>query len=194
MLDRLVFASANENKVREVEQKMGGILPLVGLKDIGCTDDIPETSDTLEGNARQKAWYIWDKYRLNCFADDTGLEVAELNNEPGVLSARYAGNQKNSEDNIDKLLGNLEGNTDRKARFRTVICLIIDGKEKLFEGIANGQILNERKGNEGFGYDAVFAPNGETRSFAEMTLHEKNQISHRGKAIHLLSVHLKSII
>ncbi len=192
-IEQLVFASANANKVKEVEQKMGGIIPLVGLKEIGCEDDIPETGTTLEVNARQKAWYVWDKYHVNCFADDTGLEVFALNNEPGVYSARYAGDHKSSDDNITKLLANLEGKADRSARFRTVICLIIDGKEHLFEGTVEGQIATERKGNDGFGYDPIFIPTGDTRSFAEMSLEEKNIISHRGKAIKELVLYLEGV-
>ncbi|HEY8405148.1 MAG TPA: non-canonical purine NTP diphosphatase [Flavobacteriales bacterium] len=193
MSKELVFASANENKVKEVEQKMGGIVRLRGLKDIGCTDDIPETGTTLEDNARQKAWYIWDKYRVNCFADDTGLEVFALNNEPGVMSARYAGPQKNPQDNMDKLLKALENETNRTAQFRTVICLIIDGQEKLIEGVVKGTIARERSGLAGFGYDPIFIPEGHQVSFAEMTLEEKNAISHRGRAIKLLVDCLKSV-
>lgn len=193
MSKELVFASANENKVKEVEQKMGGIVRLHGLKDIGCTDDIPETGTTLEDNARQKAWYIWDKYGVNCFADDTGLEVFALNNEPGVMSARYAGPQKNPQDNMDKLLKALENETNRTAQFRTVICLIIDGQEKLIEGVVKGTIARERSGLAGFGYDPIFIPEGHQVSFAEMTLEEKNAISHRGRAIKLLVDYLKSV-
>lgn len=194
MIEQLVFASANENKVKEVEQKMNSIIPLIGLKAIGCNEEIPETSDTLEGNARQKAWYVWNNYHVNCFADDTGLEIASLNNEPGVYSARYAGEHKNSDDNIAKVLKNLDGIEDRSARFRTVICLIIDGKEHLFEGTAEGQIATELKGTDGFGYDPIFVPNGSTRSFAEMSLQEKNEISHRGKAIKKLAAYLESVV
>ncbi len=183
----LVFASGNANKVKEVESKMGGAFPLKGLSDIGCTTDIPETSDTLEGNARQKAWYVWDNYKVNCFADDTGLEVEALNMEPGVLSARYAGAQKNSADNMALLLERLKGMDVRKARFRTVICLIIDGVEHLFEGIVEGEILEQPRGNEGFGYDPLFQPQGYAITFAEMQMDEKNRISHRGKAIQQLA-------
>jgi XTP/dITP diphosphohydrolase len=193
MITELVFASANENKVKEVEQKMGGSVHLRGLHDIGCTDDIPETGATLEANARQKAWYIWDKYKVNCFADDTGLEVFALNNEPGVLSARYAGPHKNAEDNMDKLLKSLENETDRAAQFRTVICLIIDGKETLVEGVAKGAIAKGRSGSAGFGYDPIFIPEGFEVSFAEMTMEEKNAISHRGRAIKSLVDYLKSV-
>jgi len=188
----LVFASGNANKVKEVESKMGGMFPLMGLSDIGCTTDIPETSDTLEGNARQKAWYVWDNYKVNCFADDTGLEVEALNMEPGVLSARYAGAQKNPADNMALLLERLKGIDVRKARFRTVICLIIDGEEHLFEGIVEGEILEQPRGNEGFGYDPLFQPQGYAITFAEMAMDEKNRISHRGKAIQQLADFLKS--
>lgn len=179
----LVFASGNENKVIEVAHKLGGTIALKGLRDIGCITDLPETSDTLEGNARQKARYVWEHHRVNCFADDTGLEVTALNMAPGVFSARYAGEQRSSKDNMDLLLENLEPHIDRSARFRTVICLIIDGTEFLFEGVVNGSIRLAPSGNEGFGYDPVFEPNGYTVTFAEMTLEEKNTISHRGKAI-----------
>lgn len=183
----LVFASGNANKVKEVESKMGGAFPLKGLSDIGCTSDIPETSDTLEGNARQKAWYVWDNYKVNCFADDTGLEVEALNMEPGVFSARYAGAQKNPADNMALLLERLKGMDVRKARFRTVICLIIDGEEHLFEGIVEGEILEHPRGHEGFGYDPLFQPQGYAITFAEMAMDEKNRISHRGKAIQQLA-------
>jgi XTP/dITP diphosphohydrolase len=192
MINKLVFASANTNKVLEVEKKLGGSIPLTGLLDIGCTEEIPETGATLEANARQKAWYVWEKYHLDCFADDTGLEVAALNNEPGVRSARYAGDHKNSSDNIDLLLENLKGKDQRDAQFRTVICLIIHGEEYLFEGIAQGHILEHRRGEDGFGYDPVFVPIGDDRTFAEMSMEEKNVMSHRGKAIGLLKSFLLS--
>jgi XTP/dITP diphosphohydrolase len=146
----------------------------------------------LEGNARQKAWYVWDNYKVNCFADDTGLEVEALNMEPGVLSARYAGAQKNPADNMALLLERLKGIDVRKARFRTVICLIIDGEEHLFEGIVEGEILEQPRGNEGFGYDPLFQPIGYAITFAEMAMDEKNRISHRGKAIQQLADFLKS--
>lgn len=188
----LVFASANQNKVKEVAHKLGGKIPILGLADIGCTDDIPETGSTLEENAIQKARFIWLKYHMDCFADDTGLEVTALNNEPGVYSARYAGDQRSASDNIDLVLKKLAGEKDRSARFRTVICLILDGKEFLFEGIASGDIIQERKGEEGFGYDPIFIPSGELRTFAEMTINEKNIMSHRAKAIQLLSSFLET--
>ncbi|MFN5620152.1 MAG: RdgB/HAM1 family non-canonical purine NTP pyrophosphatase [Flavobacteriales bacterium] len=179
----LVFASGNENKVLEVAKKLGGTIPLKGLRDIGCTTDLPETSETLEGNARQKARYVWDHFKVNCFADDTGLEVTALNMEPGVYSARYAGEQRSASDNMQLLLENLKSHTDRSARFRTVICLIIEGEEFLFEGMVQGSIRQTPSGNEGFGYDPIFEPAGYAITFAEMSLEEKNIISHRGKAI-----------
>lgn len=178
----LVFASANANKVEEVSVKLGGI-KLLGLKDIGCTEDVPETSDTLEGNARQKAWYIYEKFGCDCFADDTGLEVFALGGKPGVHSARFAGEQRSNEDNRKKLIHDMQSELDRRARFRTVICLIIGGKETMFEGIVDGKILREEKGNGGFGYDSLFVPLDNSRSFAEMSIEEKNILSHRGKAI-----------
>lgn len=179
----LVFASGNENKVLEVAKKLGGTIPLKGLHDIGCTTDLPETSETLEGNAQQKARYVWDHFKVNCFADDTGLEVTALNMDPGVYSARYAGEQRNSSDNMQLLLENLKPYADRSARFRTVICLIIEGEEFLFEGMVQGSIRQTPSGNEGFGYDPIFEPIGYAITFAEMSLEEKNTISHRGKAI-----------
>lgn len=191
--ERLVFASANENKVLEVEKKLGGLFSLRGLKDIGCFEEIPETHSTLEGNARQKAEYVYKKFGVDCFADDTGLEVEALNNEPGVRSARYAGDHRNASDNIDLLLKNLENQSNRKARFRTVICLIVKGKEYLFEGIVNGEIIDLRRGSDGFGYDPIFIPENESRTFAEMSLDEKNVISHRGRAISLLREFLEKM-
>jgi len=179
----LVFASANENKVKEVEYKLGGNLRLQSLRSIGCTEDIPETGQTLEENARMKARYVWDNYHVDCFADDTGLEVDALDGAPGVASARYAGEQRNSSDNMDLLLANLAGKNHRSAQFRTVICLIQGGVEYLFEGVVRGEIMDQRKGSDGFGYDPVFCPEGMSRTFAEMTMDEKNTISHRGRAI-----------
>ncbi len=192
-MKQLVFASANQNKVKEVEAKLGNGISITGLLEIGCTEEIPETMPTLEGNARQKAWYVWDHYHMSCFADDTGLEISSLNNEPGVYSARYAGDQRNSDDNIDLVLERMQNVTDRRAQFRTVICLILDGEEFLFEGMAEGTIATERKGEDGFGYDPIFIPNNELRSFAQMTMTEKNEISHRGKAIKLLADFLTTL-
>jgi XTP/dITP diphosphohydrolase len=190
MKNQLVFASANANKVEEVSLKLGGI-KLLGLKDIGCTEEVPETSDTLEGNARQKAWYIYEKFGCDCFADDTGLEVLALGGRPGVHSARFAGEQRSNEDNRKKLLNDMEVELDRRARFRTSICLIIGGKETMFEGIVEGKILRAEKGKGGFGYDSLFVPLDNSRSFAEMSIEEKNILSHRGKAIGMLRAFLE---
>ena len=178
----LIFATNNPHKLDEVKQKLNGAFLIQTLQDIGCVDDLPETSDTLEGNALQKARYLHEKYGCNCFADDTGLEVEALNNAPGVYSARYAGEAKNSEANMDKLLRELSGQSNRKARFRTVIALILDDKEYLFEGVATGTILEERQGDKGFGYDPLFLPDGYAKSFAQLSMDEKNAISHRGRA------------
>lgn len=191
-LNYLVFASANRNKVDEVEAKLGGILPLKSLTDIGCLEEIPETAPTLQGNAQQKARYVFERFGENCFADDTGLEVEALNGQPGVLSARFAGPEKNPEKNMEKLLSDLGDTDNRNARFRTVICLIIDGKEILFEGIVNGTIAKTKSGAGGFGYDPLFIPVGHSRSFAEMSMEEKNLMSHRGKAIAAMQEFLNS--
>jgi XTP/dITP diphosphohydrolase len=188
----LVFASGNENKVAEVEYKMGGSFKLKGLKSIGCLEEIPETGDTLEENARMKARYVWEKYGVNCFADDTGLEVESLGGAPGVLSARYAGPQRNTNDNMTLLLSNLRDKPNRRARFRTVICLIENGVEQLFEGKVTGSIIEERRGSEGFGYDPIFLPDGFEKTFAEMNMEEKNTISHRGRAISALAEFLSN--
>lgn len=185
-MKELVFATNNPNKLKEVQAMLGDAFKLLTLKEIGCHDEIPEDQDTLEGNARQKARYLMEHYGKDCFADDTGLEVKALNGAPGVYSARYAGPQRNSEDNMDKVLRGLEGAADRSAQFRTSICLILDGEEHLFEGIAPGTICTERSGAEGFGYDPIFRPEGYEKTFAEMDLSEKNQISHRGKAVRQL--------
>ena len=183
----LVFATNNAHKLNEVRQILGNQFEILGLKDIGCDVDIPETADTLEGNALQKAHYVKQHFGFNCFADDTGLEVVALGGAPGVHTARYAelfgsGSTHDSDANMNLLLHNLEKKCDRRARFRTVIALIIREEEYLFEGIAPGQILTERHGQEGFGYDPIFQPEGYNRSFAEMTADEKNAISHRGQA------------
>lgn len=190
---KLVFATNNKHKLAEVNKILGSQFEIVGLKDIGCNEDIPETADTLEGNASQKSKYIYEKYGVDCFADDTGLEVEALNMEPGVYSARYAGPQRNAEDNMKKLLLNLDEINNRKARFRTVISLILNGHEYLFEGIANGEILRAKQGEEGFGYDPIFQPEGYSVSFAEMDTNEKNKISHRGRAVTKLIEYLKNL-
>ena len=182
---KLVFATNNLHKLKEVQAMLTNF-DIVSLADINCFDDIPETADTLEGNAILKANFISEKYGLDCFADDTGLEVEALNNEPGVYSARYAGEGNNAEANMNKLLNNLKGNPNRKAQFRTAIALNIQGKQFVFEGICKGTILTEKKGKSGFGYDPIFMPDGFKNSFAEMNLIEKGKISHRGKAIEKL--------
>ncbi len=189
----LVFATNNKHKLAEIQATVGDHFKLLSLQDIGCNEEIPEDQDTLEGNASQKAFFIYNKYGYNCFADDTGLEIEALDGEPGVYSARYAGETKNPEANIDKVLGKLAKIKTRKARFRTVISLVINGAEHQFEGIVDGEILKERQGNSGFGYDPVFLPDGFSQSFAEMSLQDKNQISHRGRAVAKLAEFLKSI-
>jgi XTP/dITP diphosphohydrolase len=190
----LVFASANKNKIQELTHLIGNKINLIGLTDIGCLEDIPETAPTIEGNSIQKASYVYERYQLNCFADDTGLEIDALNGRPGVLSARYAGDEKSSEKNIQKVLHELAGQTKRSARFRTVIALIQGGKQVLFEGIVEGEILQVKRGNEGFGYDPIFRPQGSSRSFGEMGLEEKNKFSHRAIAVHKLVDYLKDHI
>ncbi len=182
---KLVFATNNKNKLKEVQAMLTNF-EIVSLADINCFDNIPETADTIEGNAILKANYITEKFSLNCFADDTGLEVEALNNEPGVFSARYAGVENNAEANMNKLLKNLKNKSNRKAQFRTAIALNIQGKQFIFEGICKGTILKEKQGNSGFGYDSIFMPSGFNKSFAEMDLNEKGNISHRGKAIQKL--------
>ncbi len=193
-MKKLVFATGNANKVKEVNELLDGSLEVLSLKDIGFEEELPETTGTIAGNALQKARTLYRALNVDCFAEDTGLEVNALNGEPGVNSARYAGAAKSSEDNIDLLLKNLAGSPNRKARFRTVVALILDGKEYLFEGIAEGEILLERVGTGGFGYDPVFLPKGAKKTFAQMNADEKNAISHRGKAIRKLISFLKNKI
>ena len=183
----LVFATNNLHKLEEVRDILGGSFRIASLKEIGCTDDIPETADTLEGNALQKARYVKDKFGYDCFADDTGLEVEALGGAPGVFSARYAGPGHDSEANMQKLLKDLEGKTNRQAQFRTVVALLLDGEEYTFEGIVRGTILTERRGTAGFGYDPVFVPEGYAETFAEMGSEEKNRISHRARAVQKLA-------
>lgn len=188
---KLVFSTNNEHKLEEVRAKIGKYYQVLSLKDLGDDTDIPETGDTLEENAMIKADYLWKTYGYNCIADDTGLEVEALNNAPGVYSARYAGEHKSSEDNVAKLLHELEGKENRKARFRTVIALIIDGKRYLFEGKVEGTITSSLRGTSGFGYDPVFQPEGYDKTFAELTLDDKNEISHRAKAVDQLVLFLR---
>lgn len=190
---KLVFATNNLHKVKEVQQMLPSEMELLTLSQVNINEDIPEDYPTLEGNALQKARYIFEKYGYSCFADDTGLEVEALNNEPGVYSARYAGEHKSSEDNITKVLNNLGSNSNRNACFRTVIALILNGEEHLFEGRVDGTILTERHGSDGFGYDPIFQPDGYEVSFAEMSLNDKNAISHRGRAVEKFVAFLKQL-
>ena len=180
---RLCFATNNKHKIEEVAFATKNKITILSLSDIGCFEELPETRDTLEGNSLQKAEYVFQNFSIPCFADDTGLEVSALQNAPGVYSARYAGPQRNSDDNIDLLLKNLTGMGDRRAQFRTIITLIGLDKIYTFEGIVRGTIASERKGTAGFGYDPVFIPEGHTRSFGEMSIAEKNQLSHRAIAV-----------
>lgn len=182
-MKEIIIATNNKHKVEEIQREVKDKIRIISLKDLGFHQDIPETGSTLKENARQKARFIFEKYRKDCFADDTGLEVEALNGRPGVYSARYAGERCSFDDNIDLLLKEMEGKTNRKACFKTVICLIENGEEKYFEGVCKGNITTERYGNKGFGYDPVFIPEGYGESFAEMSGEEKNKISHRGKAI-----------
>lgn len=188
---QLVFATNNENKVREIRSMLGNLFRIITLQEAGIDIDIPEPHDTLEENAREKSSVIYKMTGHSCFSEDTGLEVIALDGAPGVLSARYAGEQKSATDNIAKLLQELKGKTDRTARFRTVISLIIDGQERQFEGVSQGRILEQPQGSEGFGYDPIFVPDGEDRSFAEMGIAEKNKYSHRARAFAGLIAYLK---
>lgn len=197
---RIVFATNNKNKLSEIRKILGESIEIVSLKDIGCDVDIPETGKTLEENAMQKAKYIYGNYGMNVFADDTGLEVDALGGAPGIYSARYAGGEgHDSEANMAKLLNELGDNSNRKARFRTVIALLLkaedDGKEteKLFEGIVNGEIIREKRGGEGFGYDPIFQPEGYDKTFAELGLDIKNRISHRARAVNKLAEYLLKV-
>lgn len=183
---KLVFATNNLNKLAEVQKMLPTSIQLLSLKDINCFDDIEETANTLEGNAKIKANHITEKFGYNCFADDTGLEVDSLNGEPGVYSARYAGEPANAENNMQKLLIELNDKENRKAQFRTSICLNLNGKQFLFHGICKGDILTQKQGEKGFGYDPIFQPKEYSQSFAEMSSEEKNKISHRGLAIQKL--------
>ncbi|WP_267740174.1 non-canonical purine NTP diphosphatase [Myroides injenensis] len=180
---KLVFASNNKNKIKEIKNQLPDTIEILSLEDIGCMVDIPETADTIEGNALLKADYIKRHYGYDCFADDSGLEVDALNGAPGVYSARYAGEKKNDDANIDKLLATLNKEENRKANFKTVITLHFQGETYHFTGIVNGSILKDRQGNEGFGYDPIFIADGMDKSFAEIGINEKNAISHRGKAV-----------
>ncbi|MBD0404153.1 RdgB/HAM1 family non-canonical purine NTP pyrophosphatase [Flammeovirga sp. EKP202] len=190
-MKKICFATNNVNKLKEIQQQLDGLYTIVSLKEIGCEEELPETQETLEGNSLQKAQYVWNNYGVSCFADDTGLEVTALNNEPGVYSARYAGPQRDSEDNMDLVLKNLEGKKDRSAKFRTVITLLWEGNVEQVEGEAKGDIISERTGDQGFGYDPIFRPENETKTFAQLSSAEKNKISHRGRAVSKLIELLK---
>lgn len=189
---KLVFASNNKNKIAEIQQLLPPSIQIVSLEEIGCFEEIPETADTIEGNAILKANYVTQKYGYDCFADDTGLEVETLNNEPGVFSARYAGEQKDSNANMDKLLENLKGKPNRHAQFKTVITLNANGVQHLFTGIAKGTITEEKRGEKGFGYDPIFQPLQYQETFAQLSAAIKNEISHRGKATQELIAFLKN--
>lgn len=189
---QLVFASNNLNKIKEIQSILNGSIQILSLEEIGCHEEIPETADTIEGNAILKANYVTQKYGYDCFADDTGLEVAALNGEPGVFSARYAGEQRNADDNMNKLLEALTEKSDRSAQFKTVIALNTNGEQHLFTGIAKGQITLDKTGNQGFGYDPIFQPENYTETFAELPLETKNKIGHRGKATQQLIDFLNS--
>jgi XTP/dITP diphosphohydrolase len=187
---KLVFATNNQHKLLEIQAMLGSDFELMSLTDIGCDEEIPEEQPTLEGNATQKAMYVYEKYGYFCFADDTGLEIEALDGEPGVYSARYAGESKDPQANMDKVLHKLEKINQRKARFRTVISLVMNGTENQFEGIVEGEITREKKGGSGFGYDPVFMPSGYNKTFAEMSLEDKNTISHRARAVQKLVEYL----
>ncbi|MGV1011595.1 MAG: non-canonical purine NTP diphosphatase [Flavobacterium sp.] len=191
---KLVFASNNANKIKEIQQLIPASIEIVSLQDIGCTEDIPETADTIEGNAILKANYVTEKYGLNCFADDSGLEVEALNGAPGVYSARYAGEPKNDENNMDKLILALNNEANKKANFKTVICLNLNGEQLLFTGIINGTITDTKTGENGFGYDPIFIADGLTKTFAELTIQEKSTISHRGIAVKQLVALLNTMV
>ena len=189
---RICFATNNEHKLTEARDIAGGDFEIVSLQEINCFEELPETRPTLEGNSLQKAEFVFQKYNVACFADDTGLEVAALNGEPGVYSARYAGEHKNSSDNIDLLLKKLDGERNRKARFRTVVTLIGLSEEPLyFDGVVNGTIIESRRGTFGFGYDPIFIPDGYEKTYAEMDLQEKSSLSHRAIAVKKLGAFLK---
>jgi len=192
-MQQLVFATNNAHKLEEVAHKVAGKVKLLSLNDIGCHDEIAETGTTFQANASIKSYYIYQKYNLNCFGDDSGLEINALNGEPGVYSARYAGEHGNHQANMDKVLENMKDKTDRSARFRTVISLIWEDKEYFFEGTVNGTIRHERSGSAGFGYDPIFQPDGYDITFAEMSMAEKNSISHRAIAVGKLIEFLQGV-
>ncbi|MEO1051806.1 MAG: non-canonical purine NTP diphosphatase [Bacteroidota bacterium] len=190
---KLCFATTNPGKIKDINTLLSGKLEVVGLKDIGCSEEIEETEDTMEGNSLLKAKYVFDHYKINCFADDSGLEVDALNGEPGVYSARYAGPERDNDANIKLLLSKLEGVEERGAQFKSIVTLVMNGEVNQFEGIVRGTIINEKRGNQGFGYDPIFMPEGLDRTFAEISIEEKNKMSHRRRAIDQLIEHLKSL-
>ena len=190
---KIVFATNNPNKLKEIQSLIPKEIEIISLKEIGCTEDIPETGDSLEANAFQKAHFIKKNYNYDCFADDTGLEIDELNGAPGVYSARYAGPEKNADANMTKILNELKGKKNRKAKFRTAIALTLNNEEHLFEGEINGHISDVKQGYEGFGYDPIFIPENEMRSFAQMSMQEKGAISHRGRAVKKLVAYLNNL-
>ncbi|OAB27295.1 XTP/dITP diphosphohydrolase [Flavobacterium fryxellicola] len=190
---QLVFASNNKNKILELQSMLPDTIRVLSLESIGCFEDIPETAGTIEGNAIQKANYVTEKFGYNCFADDTGLEVDSLNGDPGVYSARYAGEQRNADDNMNKLLDALASKNNRAAQFKTVMALNLNGKQHLFTGIAKGLITSKKIGDQGFGYDPIFQPDGYEETFAQLSLEIKNKISHRGKATKKLIDFLKTL-
>lgn len=185
-MTKLCFATNNTHKIKEISDLLGNRFSILSLAEIGCQEELPENQETLEGNSREKAQYVWENYKVNCFADDTGLEVEALGGAPGVYSARYAGPQRSDKDNINFLLQNLQNKPNRNARFRTVITLFLDGQEYQFEGMVSGKIIEAPKGSNGFGYDPVFVPSGHSRTFAEMAMAEKSSMSHRGRAMEAL--------
>jgi XTP/dITP diphosphohydrolase len=189
----IVFATRNKNKVEEIKHLIPSSVKVLSLHDVHCMEDIPETALTIEGNASIKSFYVYEKYHHNCFADDTGLEIEALDGRPGVLSARYAGEENDATKNTAKVLSEMKGAENRKARFKTIISLVIDGNEMQFEGIVNGTILTEKRGDHGFGYDPIFVPDGSNLTYAEMDLTEKNRISHRALAVKKLVQYLNKI-
>lgn len=192
-MKQIVFATNNKNKLREIREIMNDLYEVLSLVDIGCHEEIVEDAETIEGNAKIKADFVTNKYHVDCFADDTGLEVEALNGAPGVYSARYAGEHCSYQDNVNKMLNAMKGKTNRKAAFRTVIALNLDGKSYTFEGRCDGQIVESQRGTDGFGYDPIFMPDGFNQTFAEMSHEEKNAISHRGRATKKLIAFLKDL-
>jgi XTP/dITP diphosphohydrolase len=190
-MKKIVFATSNPNKIREVNEMLGDKFEIIGLKDIGCTEEVPETQETIEGNALQKARYVKDNYGVDCFSEDTGLEIDALNGAPGVYTARYGGLERSAEKNMAKVQTELAEKSNRGAQFKTVIALVLNGEEHLFPGIARGTIRKEKSGEGGFGYDPIFEPEGYDITFAEMDSKEKNKISHRGKAVRALIAFLE---